>query len=182
MVKLHVVELSQGDRKAFGKLFDLYWNTMFFNALHIVGDESVAKDIVQEIWVKLWQNRETAKIENFEAYMNRAVKNSCYKYFRDTKFSKMQMDIIGELPLIVKSEVNKQHDLDEALVHIKKGLRRLPKRCAQIFELSRFKQYSNEEIASELGISKRSVENQISLAIKSLKHTIAIVCLLLLLR
>ncbi len=177
ILEIILTELRQGNRKAFKKLFDMYWDTMFLQAMQIVGDESVAKDIVQDIWISIWQKRASNKIERFEAYINRAVKNNCYKYFRDNKFSKVQLDIINELSLTVKSEVNKKHDLDETLSTIKKRLNNLPKRCVQVFELSRFKAYSNEEIASELGISKKTVENQISRAIKSLKQTVAVLVL-----
>ncbi|MGC6432382.1 MAG: RNA polymerase sigma factor [Jejuia sp.] len=180
ILKLNLTELQQGNQKAFRKLFDMYWDSMFLQAMHIVADENVAKDIIQDIWIKLWQKRTSTKIENFDAYVSRAVKNSCYKYFRDNKFTKVQLDIINDLSLTVKSEVNKKHDLDATLSLVKHKLNNLPRRCVQVFELSRFKEYSNEEIASELGISKKTVENQISLAIRSLKQTVAIlVCLIM---
>jgi RNA polymerase sigma-70 factor (family 1) len=177
--KFLLAELQKSNSEAFRKLFELYWESMFANAKTIVGRESVAKDIVQDIWVKLWDKRETAEIINFEAYIFKAVRNSCYKYFRDKKFNTVQLDAILALHPVSESEIKKQHDLEEIQNRIRQSLNKLPHRCKQIFELSRLEQYTNQEIALKLGISKRSVENQISLAIKSIRHSLSAVLLFL---
>ena len=75
--QLLLAELAKSNRKAFRKLFDLYWEPMFINAKTAIGDESVAKDIVQDIWVRLWQQRVALEIRGFEAYIFRAVQNGC---------------------------------------------------------------------------------------------------------
>lgn len=169
--KLLLMQLSRGNALAFSKLFDLYWEEMFIKATTIIGQESVAKDIVQDTWVKIWEHRKNTRIENFEGYIFTALRNNCYKYFRDKKFNANHLSIIESLHLTSEPEIKKQYDLDHTLNQIVTAMNGLPKRSKQVFELSRFKHYSNDEIAKELGISKRSVENQISLAVKSLKHS-----------
>ena len=168
-----LIKLSEGNSKAFRRLFDLYWEPLYIKAKTIIGNEDVAKDIVQDIWIKLWQKRESLEIDNFESYIYRAVKNNCFKYFRDNKFSKVHLEIIEGLGLISEPEVKQQHDLEDTIVLLRESMGLLPTRCKKIFELSRIEEYSNEEIASELGISKRSVENQISIAVKSIRHTLS---------
>ena len=178
--KLLLVNLRESNAKAFRKLFDLYWEPMYIKAKTLVANETVAEDIVQDIWVKLWQKRESIEIENFEAYIFKAVKNNCYKHFRDNKFSEAHLQIIETLQIVSEPEIKKQHDLEDTLILLRQSMGELPNRCKKIFELSRIEQYSNEEIASELGISKRAVENQISIAIKSIRHTLGTIFFLLL--
>ncbi|TYA73995.1 RNA polymerase sigma factor [Seonamhaeicola marinus] len=178
--KLLLLQLSEDNTKVFGKLFDLYWEEMFIKAKTILGHETVAKDIVQETWIKIWEKRKTSQIEDFEAYIFTALRNNCYKYFRDRKFSVNQLNVIDTLHLATEPEIKKHYDLDHTLNQILEAMNGLPLRSKQVFELSRFKHYSNDEIAKELGISKRSVENQISLAIKSLRHSFTVLLIFLL--
>ncbi|MBM1105632.1 RNA polymerase sigma-70 factor [Aurantibacter crassamenti] len=171
--KLLLRAFKESNKKAFRKLFEIYWEPMIVKAKIIVGDESVAKDLVQDIWIKLWQKREEIEIKNFEAYIFKAVQNGCFKYYRNRKFDSVQLEIIEKLQPITESDISRQYDLEATQSLIGHSLNELPQRCKEIFELSRFEDYSNDEIASKLGISKRSVENQISLAIKYLRHSLA---------
>ncbi|WP_411029300.1 RNA polymerase sigma-70 factor [Spongiimicrobium sp. 3-5] len=172
--KLLLEEFKNGNQKAFRKLFDLFWEPMFVKAKAIVMDNGIAKDIVQDIWVSLWQKREDLEIRNFEAYVYKSVNYGCFKYLRDNKFSAAQLQVIESLELISKSNVENQHNLDQTQFVIEKSLTGLPPRCQQIFRLSRMEAISNEEIASRLGISKRSVENQMSIALKSIRENLTL--------
>ncbi|WP_190809555.1 RNA polymerase sigma-70 factor [Flagellimonas sp. S3867] len=170
--KLLLAEFKKGNKKAFKKLFELFWEPMFINAKSIVLDEDVAKDIVQEIWLNLWQKREHSTIKNFEAYIFRSVTNGCFKYLRDHKLKTTHLQAIEALELPTESNVENQHNLDQTQFIIEKSLTELPPRCQQIFRLSRMEAASNEEIAKRLGISKRSVENQMSIALKSIRQNL----------
>ncbi len=172
--KLLLREFKNGNQKAFRRLFELFWERMFVDAKSIVLDEGIAKDIVQDIWLNLWQKRENCEIRNFEAYIFKSVRNGCYKYLRDNKFNSTQHQVIGSLEPISKSKAVNQHDLDQTRFVIEKSLAGLTPRCQQIFRLSRMEAVSNEEIALHLGISKRSVENQMSIALKSIRQNLAL--------
>ncbi|MEX0312635.1 MAG: RNA polymerase sigma-70 factor [Allomuricauda sp.] len=170
--KLLLAEFKKGNKKAFKKLFELFWEPMFTNAKSIVLDENVAKDIVQDIWVNLWQKREHNTIKNFEGYIFKSVTNGCFKYLRDNKLKTSHLHAIEALELPEVSEVENLHNLDQTKFIIEKSLTELPPRCQQIFRLSRMEAASNEEIAQRLGISKRSVENQMSIALKSIRQNL----------
>ena len=170
--KLLLAEFKKGNKKAFKKLFELFWEPMFINAKSIVLDENAAKDVVQEIWVNLWQKREENTIKNFEAYIFRSVTYGCFKYLRDNKLKTTHLQALEALELPTASEVEKQHSLDQTQFIIEKSLTELSPRCQQIFRLSRMEAASNEEIAKRLGISKRSVENQMSIALKSIRQNL----------
>lgn len=165
-------EVKNGSQKAFRRLFELYWESMFIVAKTIVMDENIAKDIVQDIWLNLWQKRTTFNIKNFESYIFKSVNYGCFKYLRDRKFNAAQTHLIETLQIKVNSEVENQHSLDETQLVIETSLLALPPRCQEIFRLSREEAASNDEIATQLGISKRSVENQISIAIRAIRQNL----------
>lgn len=167
--KLLLAEFENGNQKAFRKLFELFWERMFSNAKVIVVNEDVAKDIVQDIRVDLWEKRENLKIRNFQAYVFKAVQYGCYKYLRNNKFTTVQLEIIESLQMTTEPFVKNQHDLEETQISIEKAISELPPRCRQIFRLSRIDNIGNEEIAQRLGISRRSVENQVSIALKCMR-------------
>ena len=168
--KLLLAEFKNGNQKAFRKLFELYWERMLFNANVIVVNEDVAKDIVQNIWVGLWEKRENLEIKNFQAYVFKAVRYGCYNYLRDNKFNAAQLEIIESLQLTAEPTLKNQYDLEKTQINIEKALSELSPRCRQIFQLSRIDNTNNEDIAQRLGISKRSVENQVSIALNYIRQ------------
>lgn len=172
--KLLLEEFKKGNQKAFRKLFELFWEPMYVKAKSIVLDEGIAKDIVQDIWLNLWQKKENYEIGNFEAYIFKSVSNGCYKYFRDNKFNTIQLQVIESLEPVSASDTENKHNLDQTKFLIERSLTGLTPRCQQIFRMSRVEAVSNEEIASRLGISKRSVENQMSIALKSIRRNLTL--------
>ncbi len=112
------------------------------------------------------------EVSHFEAYIFRAVSYGCYKYLRDNKFNASQLKVIDNLQLS-NAEVENQHNLEATQKVIDQSLEELSPRCQQIFTLSRIEDVPNEEIAMQLGISKRSVENQVSLALKVIRRHLA---------
>ncbi|WP_396590982.1 sigma-70 family RNA polymerase sigma factor [Allomuricauda sp. R78024] len=169
---LLLTEFKKGNKKAFRKLFELFWEPMFIRAKSIILDEDVAKDIVQEIWLNLWQKKEHGNFENFEAYIFKSVSYGCFKYLRNHKLKTAHLQAIAALELSIESNIADQHNLDQTRFIIEKSLTELPPRCQQVFRLSRMESASNEEIAQRLGISKRSVENQMSIALKSIRQNL----------
>ena len=175
--KFHTNELllnhfKSGNQKAFRTLFDLYWEDMFCKANSILRNRDAAQDVVQEIWIHLWNQREKLEVSHFEAYIFRSVSYGCYKYLRDNKFNASQLKVIDTLNLS-NAEVENQHNLEATQKVIDQSLEELSPRCQQIFTLSRIEEVPNEEIAMQLGISKRSVENQVSLALKVIRRHLA---------
>lgn len=170
--QLLLAHFKDGNQKAFRTLFDRYWEDMFCKANSILRNRDVAQDVVQEIWIHLWNQREKLEVSHFEAYIFSSVSYGCYKYLRDNKFNPSQLKVIDTLQLS-NAEVENQHDLEATQKVIEQSLEELSPRCQQIFTLSRIEDVPNEEIALQLGISKRSVENQVSLALKVIRRHLA---------
>lgn len=166
-------QISNSDRNAFNILFDLLWEPMYTYASALIMDDSIAKDLVQEVWIDYWQRRENLDIQRIRPYLYKAIRYKCYNTLRDTKFNETQIEAANSV--YVASEVEMEEDLDELYIRIHDTIASLPARCQEVFKLSRINHINNREIAEKLNISQRSVENQISFALRKLRKDLSIV-------
>lgn len=160
-------KLKDGSQTALKVLFDLYYTDLTRYAIKIIGNTESAEEIVQDIFVSVWKNREKSQIEVARHYLSRAVKNRCINYINsnfpvheDIEHS-MQISS-GDSPDTNLESVELQKVLEDAE-------KRLPKQTALIFGLSRHTELTYPQIASELDISVKTVEYHISKALKSMR-------------
>jgi RNA polymerase sigma-70 factor (ECF subfamily) len=146
-----------------------YFPLLTAYARSIISSHEDAKEIVQDVFISMWKNKDTIdKSRNLEAYLTRAVKNRCINYFKLKKKRTVDVDSLID----VKGHhinVTEQMELAEMRLWIYKAIDDLPPKCREIFLMSRDKQLSYKEIALELNISRKTVENQISIALKKLR-------------
>ncbi|MDD7885392.1 RNA polymerase sigma factor [Flavivirga sp. 57AJ16] len=163
-------KVRESDKRAFNKLFNLLWEQLFVFAQSIIMDESKAKDIVQEIWIDYWNRRHNIENKHIRAYLYQAVRYKIYNHLRDSKYNNVQLAVINELP--INSKIEEHYNLEDTLFLVNDSIKNLPLRCKEIFTLSRLEGIPNSEIAERLGISKRTVENQISIALKAVNKNL----------
>lgn len=160
------------DKAAFAFLYNLYWPKVYnFARLYIITLYDV-EDIVQEVFIRFWEGRSSIdEDQNMEGYLFIIIRNlifNCSRKKLNEDFYKMTiLDAIEE-------SYNIEEELDAAnlKVYIDSLIDLLPPRQQEVFRLSRDKQLSYKEIAAELQISERTVENHISEALKFLKKNI----------
>lgn len=165
--------VQSSDRDAFNTLFSQLWEAMYIYAASLVMNDSLAKDLVQDIWIDYWQRRESIDVKNIKSYLFRAIRYKCYNALRDTKFNKTQIEAANSI--YIASDMELQEDFRELSNRIDASISQLPQRCQEVFRLSRIHNISNKEIAKQLNISHRSVENQISFALRRLRKDLSIV-------
>jgi RNA polymerase sigma-70 factor (ECF subfamily) len=162
--------LFEGDRTAFELLFRFYYPGLLVFVKQIIIDEAEAEEIVQDFFVQLWVNRVNIKQKaSLKNYFFVSVRNRAYNFL---KKEKIKRSTLSELEQFVERDQLFQPDLfieSELQKQIKEALDKLPDRTREIFLLSRSEGASNEEIANQLGLSKRTVETQISNALKILR-------------
>ncbi|WP_316837232.1 RNA polymerase sigma-70 factor [Pedobacter nutrimenti] len=165
------VAIVNNDSDAFGILLNRYWKKLFITAHSYLKDNEACESIVQDIFIYLWENRKRLKIDSFEKYMNASARYSVYKRLKSLKLSKISYLDPSELKESGYTHNAGEEKLSafELLENVNTCLDLLPNRCKEIFVLSRFNQLSNNEIAEKLQISKRTVENQITHALKHLR-------------
>ncbi len=162
--------LSQGSQQAFEVVFDRYWKKLHNYAYKIYRDEEICQDIVQEIFISLWNNSGRASILNLDAYLTRAVKYKIANHIRSLKFSQEHIDILENIAVPVKTVNDIEYkEFEQGVLN---EIEKLSPKCREVFVLSRFENYTNSEIAKKLNLSIHTVEKHISNAIKHLRNNI----------
>lgn len=159
------------DQKALRSLFDRHYGSLVKYAIKITGLEAPSEEIVQDIFVGLWNKRKALQIEsNVEGYLLRAVKNQCINLVR-TKFHNTPHEDLESTPHLHVSSRTAEHAMVELELAeaIAQACAALPEQTALVFSLSRHSELTYPQIAETLDISVKTVEYHISKAIKSIR-------------
>lgn len=159
--------LKSNDESAFTEIYNRYWRPIFNSAYAIIQDEDNAKDIVQNVFISLWQRREVSNIQSLKPYLKQAARFLVLKTIRsnqtDSRFfdrvKEITSEILNDDPLIFKE----QQKLIQSL------LNSLPENCRETFRLSRDEGYTYKQIASQLNISEKAVEKRMSKSFKYIR-------------
>ena len=158
------------DKRAFEELFRIFFPALMAFAGKFLPDEDDAREVVQKVFVNLWEKREEIDLSiSLKSYLFTSVHNRSLNVIRDRKkFSSEEVpERVGEW------DVSAQLESMELEEQIRKVIDSLPERCRVIFELNRFDGLKYSEIASQLDISVKTVENQMSKALKILREQLA---------
>lgn len=171
------------DSKAFSMLYDRYWLRLYKTACHYINDTDVCEEIVHDVFIIIWNKRMSLKIEHFASYLNAITRYEVFRHIKITRLSKLEYNenyaenLTGLAVNLGQIKLSEQ----DCEYMLKEYLRELPKRCREIFYMSKIQQLNNEEIAKRLGITKHTVENQLTFALKHLKTSIKDLFILLIL-
>lgn len=165
--------LNENSEQAVELLFRKYYSFLCRSAFRILPDESIVEDLVQEVFYELWRRRGQLQINvSLKAYLRRSIMNRALNYLRDNRkvFSEEE-EKAASLPdnLPEPGQQLEAAQLQELIDRVIDGL---PERCRIVFVLSRFEEMSYQEIAEELGISAKTVEHQISKALRLLRDAL----------
>ncbi|NQX37267.1 RNA polymerase sigma-70 factor, ECF subfamily [Pedobacter steynii] len=159
--------IQNEDRSAFECLYHKYWQKLYLSAYHILKDIHAAEDIIQEIFAQLWLKRDQVAIDNLAAYLHTAVRFQVFKAIRD---GKARIDLSSQAEEFFDKnsieDILHEKELDKRL---EESIATLPEKCREIFILSRKEHLSVKEIAARLQISPKTVENQITIALRKLR-------------
>lgn len=156
----------------FLEIYRAFYGKVFTFVLSLVRSKANAQDITQNIFMKIWKNRKKLEhIKSMDDYLFILSKNACMDYFRKASRKKeISTDVFDEFLLSrIVSSPEKRIDALSDIEELRHVIDTLPSKRRDIFIMSRFDGLSNDEIASILGVSKKTVENQISLATKKIK-------------
>lgn len=161
------------DKATFEKLFREYFIPLTAFVKKYVGDIDTAKEIVHDVFVNLWSKRDSIDIEkSVKSYLYTSGYNRSLNYIRDSK--KFDSNVKSEDISIQGSEWNFDNNIEalELEGKINQILALLPEKCKQIFLMSRFEGLKYGEIAEKLDISVKTVEAQMSKALKVLRENL----------
>ena len=169
----HIIHgIRAGHESTFRDLFADYYRPLSVFAMKYTGDLESAKEIVQDLFVHLYQSRSTLVItSSLKSYLFQAVQNRCLNHIKQDQTRRKHLDQYhAEQEISADMEARiRETELEHRIFKIVESL---PPQCKKIFTMSRVKGFSNSEIAEKLQISKRTVETQISNALKTLRTTL----------
>jgi len=179
--QLYIQKLKRGDELALEYFFNKYYKYLVVTAYKILHDDFMAKDIVQDVFFHLWEKRSSWEIIDIKSYLRRAVYNKSIDVIRKKKRKGGWTEEITDIDHPQESSnIMENIEANELQEKINKAIDSLPDRCRTIFCLSRFENLSHKEIASQLDISVKTIENQITKALKIMRKHIYTAELLLL--
>jgi len=161
--------LQKGNEQAMDVLFRRHYSFICRTVYRILKDNNLAEDIAQEVFFGIWKKREQLNIStSVQAYLKRAAINKSLNFIRDQK---VKFDDEEKMPVLTsrQSSTQQQLEADDLQKMIDQAIDALPEKCRLVFTLSRFEEMTYQEIATELNISIKTVENQISKALKYLR-------------
>lgn len=162
--------LNEGDVSALEWLFLRYYNDLCRYVLITIHDEKTAKNIVQDLFIYIWENRLTIHFhKSIEAYLYQACRFNTLNYLRNQNRREKRNTELGSKTSIETPSADSGYELSELEQILDEAINLLPDRCREIFILSRKRELSYAEIASQLNLSISTVDNQINKAIKKIK-------------
>jgi len=162
--------LRKGDQSALKYLFDVYYSDLVIYAMKIVVNRGVAEETVQDLFIRLWKNRSNLTLQkSLHTYLVTAVRNRSVNFIK-SRYGRTRFEDLDEIDQYSNTEATDTNvnvlELREA---IQSAIRLLPPKCKIIFNLSRNAGMTVDEIAAQLGISRKTVRTQISIAIRKIR-------------
>nr|WP_067059672.1 sigma-70 family RNA polymerase sigma factor [Mucilaginibacter sp. L294] len=168
-----LLRVQHDDHDAFDILFDRYWQRLFQSARARLNDSDTAQDIVQEIFIRIWQRRATLEINGpFENYLQGAVRLSVISHYRSAKATQVQLEGALERINVLEDSIESLTDYLELERTLQLTVELMPEMLKRVYQL-RSENLSVKAIAGELGLADQTVKNYISEVSRRLRIVIA---------
>ena len=163
-------QMSEGDQKSFERLFESYYGLLCRYAYTVLRSKEEAEEVVQNLFVSLWQKRERIVISSsVKTYLYSATRNECLNKLKHLKVRNAYATEIRHTAPVSGNGIENL-EAKELRAKVDDAIASLPEQCASVFKLSRFEQLSYAEIASKMQISVKTVEAHIGKALKRMRE------------
>ncbi|MBK8289962.1 MAG: RNA polymerase sigma-70 factor [Flammeovirgaceae bacterium] len=171
LLEKQVLETLQlGNESAFEMIFRTYYQPLCRYAYSFLQDKEEAEEVVQSSFITVWDKRNSLTIEtSVKSYLYRMVRNSCLNVIKHEKIK--QQHVAHELAVseVSHESVSQKVHAAELEIKISEAMKTLPEQCRLVFQLSRFEELKYQEIADQLQISVKTVENHMGKALKLMR-------------
>lgn len=165
-----LLAIRQGNERVFETVFKKHYQALCNYACGILKDMDDAEEVVQSIFLKFWEQREAIEINvSLKSYLYRAVHNTCLNRLKHLKIQETYRQYVGDYLENSYDSATDILDKVELESRIEDALEKLPEQCRLIFKMSRFEELKYQEIADRLGLSVKTIENQIGKALKIMR-------------
>ncbi|TCD28693.1 RNA polymerase sigma-70 factor [Pedobacter psychrodurus] len=163
--------LREGDRVAYTQIYDRYERLLFIHAYSRLQKKEESRDIVQDIFIVLWNNREKLEVtRSLRAYLFTAVRNRIFNLIAKEKLESEYLSSLENYITNCNDDTDYNIRYTQLMGIIDREIALLPRKMREVFELSRYEELSHREIADILAISEQTVKKQVQNALKILKN------------
>jgi len=164
--------LSRDEEQGLELIFNRYYKYLVVTAYNYLKNDEAAKDLVQDVFFKFWEKRSTIRIDSsLRAFLRRSVVNRSIDEIRKKRI-RWDEEITDINAPVDQSNIQKDIETSELQAVINSAIESLPEKCKLVFSLSRFENMSHKEIATALDISTKTIENQITKALKVIRSAV----------
>ena len=161
--------IAAGDTEAFATLFRRWYPKVKVFLVRFINDEKIAEDLAQDIFVRIWTfGPALNEIKSFDTYLYKMTRNAALNYLRDRKVGLNVMD----LSLMDDADTEGIYYKQEKILVMRMLVEKMPPQRQKVFKMSRQNGLSNDQIAEILGISKKTVENHLTDALRTLRQAL----------
>lgn len=160
-IRDEIVELREGNHKAFERLFRKYYVLLCYEARSYIIEKHIIEELVGDVFRWLWENRSSLEITtSVRAYLIKATHNACLNYLRKNQPEQIELEDVNEKNTLFSLDESPLDYLlsKELIERVNKAVKELPPQYKKVFELSRYKNLSYTEISEEMGISINAVK------------------------
>lgn len=161
--------LKISDELAFKEIYLRYWKGLYYSALNKINSKEVAEDIVQTVFIDIWEKRQLHSIQNLSAYLDTAVKYRVINYIKSAISKRAALSTVSEKQKTEENNTELVMLVQELNAAIDNAISQLPQKTQTVFRLSRFEQHSNKEISHIMDLSEKAVEYHITQSLKCLR-------------
>lgn len=173
-------QISRGNSNAFDEVFRLYYGRVSNFIKSLIKSQSVAEDLAQEVFINLWNSRHAlSEVHSLNSYIYTIARNTAIDHMRRIHTFNVPLEYSDEPAGELTDE--RYFAIEKELI-IRMAVDNFPERRRMIFSMSRFEGFTNDEIAKRLGISKKTVENQINLATHDLQKILGAIAIFFLIQ
>ena len=178
-----VDSIRSGEESAFAVLYDVYYSFLCAKASALIQNTEEAKDIVNDLFINLWNNRSKLR-HPIHPYIITALKNNCLNWIRNDRSKFLMLESYKDIIDLRIERINNMSGLEfseiiDSVNLVKKTAQVLPEKCRVIFEMYFYFGYNSTEIAEYLGLSPSTVRVQLKIALEKLKNEISPLALFL---
>ncbi|WPU96329.1 RNA polymerase sigma-70 factor [Mucilaginibacter sabulilitoris] len=169
-----LLELIRKDhRGAFTELYNRYWDKLFTVAMHRLNDEHEAEEVVQEVFLSLWQRRASVQLtHSINTYLSVAVKYRIINHLDKQYRKKQHIEHLTISSPLGEDSTNRWLSEKELRAQLEQSISQLPEKCRIVFLLSRDEHKTNAQIAAELNIAEKTVEAHMTKALSTLRQSL----------
>jgi RNA polymerase sigma-70 factor (family 1) len=154
--------IKQDDEQAFKALYDRHWYNIYVIALQKLQRKDIAEELAQDLFLTIWNKRQTLQISNFKAFIISSIKNAVIDYIRKNIHESKYLAHLKQFVTLEQSSTHEAVNYNELKDAMYTSLAKLPEKTREIYLLNRFEDLTIREIAKRLNLSEKTIEYHLS--------------------